>query len=643
MISIPPALARLHTTLKARLDTPVDLYQIPGRWVHPQNSLAVVQIHPHHWWLHTLERLLETPPQPLFRPETTGGEWSRYARVYNLFVRSLTAFDHDGDGQLGRPNRDGLNEAGSFMKSLCILPYIQSLGCNTVHLLPITAIGQDGNKGDAGSPYAIRNPYRLDELSAEPTLGLGAEAEFAAFVAAAHHLGLRVVTEFVFRTGSKDSDWVGEHPEWFYWIDADIPDRVAGSLDEEAYGMPIFSAAEIEQIEQDVADGQMDDLLPPHAGYRAMFLPPPQVADVRLAAGRWRATYPDGRAGRIPGAFADWPVNDPQPPWGDVTYLRLYDRPDFNYIAYNTLRMYDTRLAQTENIVVSLWEKIINIIPYFQTNFGIDGAMIDMGHALPMSLKQQMVAAARTRDPNFAFWDENFRVTQASRAEGYNAVIGSLPFILFQPEELRKLVMDIGRRGTPIPFFGALESHNTPRAASKPGGSDFIRYGAAIAACLPALPFIHNGVEFGETYPINTGLGFTKAEIAQLPSHTLPLFSARAFDWEHGDPDLAAWWQRTLQLREQFETLLSDPHPETQHLIVTDQPDVWAILRHDDAWSTKVALVCNSSHEAAHTTRIYMPTGREMLMDHYSGRYYRVEQEHITLTLEPLACVWLEL
>ena len=59
-------------------------------------------------------------------------------------------------------------------------------------------------------------------------LGLGAEAEFAGFVEAAHHLGLRVVLEFVFRTAAKDAVWASEHPEWFYWIRADVPDREAG-------------------------------------------------------------------------------------------------------------------------------------------------------------------------------------------------------------------------------------------------------------------------------------------------------------------------------------------------------------------------------------------------------------------------------
>ena len=36
----------------------------------------------------------------------------------------------------------------------------------------------------------------------------------------------------------------------------------------------------------------------------------------------------------------------------------MYDHPDFNYIAYNTLRMYDERLARPENAVGPPWDAI---------------------------------------------------------------------------------------------------------------------------------------------------------------------------------------------------------------------------------------------------------------------------------------------
>ena len=66
----------------------------------------------------------------------------------------------------------------------------------------------------------------------------------------------------------------------------------------------------------------------------------------------------------------------------------------------------------------------MGVIPHYQNEFGIDGVMMDMGHALPMALKQRVVQAARDINPDFAFWEENFLIEQQSVDEGYNAVLG---------------------------------------------------------------------------------------------------------------------------------------------------------------------------------------------------------------------------
>ena len=77
-----------------------------------------------------------------------------------MFVRTTAAFDHNGNGKLDLPlNERGFRETGTFLKAIAMLPYIKRLGATVIHLLPITSIGQDGNKGTLGSPYAIRNPY----------------------------------------------------------------------------------------------------------------------------------------------------------------------------------------------------------------------------------------------------------------------------------------------------------------------------------------------------------------------------------------------------------------------------------------------------------------------------------------------------
>jgi len=439
---------------------------IPGSQVETQRD--PVDVNPHEFFLETLLEI-ERRDRKGVAPGS-GGSWSRDAVVYNMFVRSSAAFDHNRNGKLDLPtNSGGWKETGSFLKATALLPYIQSLGANVVHLLPITSVGSDGNKGSLGSPYAIRNPYELDKNLGEPNLSLEIEDEFMAFVEAAHHLGIRVVVEFVFRTAAKDADWVKENPGWFYWIRESVKDRRPGITDGSGYGPPIFTPVELKKILQSAEAENYEHLIPPHQEYRDLFTPPPQPDAVTLRNGRYIATIRDQTTARIPGAFADWPPDDSQPPWGDVTFLRMYDHPDFNYIAYNTIRAYDARLARPENANRPLWEKISEIIPYYQKSFGIDGVMIDMGHALPMDLKKEMIRRARAIDPDFAFWDENFSVEEKSVKEGYNAVIGYQWSDQHKAEKFKNLLRRFSRGEYPLPFFATPESHNTPRAATRPG------------------------------------------------------------------------------------------------------------------------------------------------------------------------------
>jgi len=418
--------------LSQRLDeragsTPIP-YRIPSLWLPSTQGdpARVTEVNPYTFFRDAVRGILDVD-LPMRAGPAKGGKWTERAVVYNMFVRQTTAWDHDGDGSIGLEDlQGGFRETGTFLKAIAILPYLKRLGINTLHLLPVTLIGSDGNKGTLGSPYAIKNPFKLDPRLAEPWLGLDVEVEFSAFVEAAHRLGIRVLMEFVFRTAAKDSEWIGDHPDWFYWIDAEVRDRGAGADGNRGYGNPRFTAEELQLINTRVRRHDLASLPPPPMDYRLMFAEAP--TEPELIDGRFRGVSPDGRGVRIPGAFADWPPDDVQPPWDDVTYLKLYQHTAFNYIAYNTIRVYDSRLAQTDNENRGLWNTIGNIIPHYQHAFKIDGVMIDMGHALPKRLKQSIVDKARKNDKDFAFWEENFAISSRSVQEGYNAAVGNLVF-----------------------------------------------------------------------------------------------------------------------------------------------------------------------------------------------------------------------
>jgi pullulanase/glycogen debranching enzyme len=163
-------------------------YRVPGLWNSIEAGGEESTVDPYSYYFQIIDRIRGEKAYPRTR-KPTGGEWTRGAVVYNMFIRTTAAYDHDADGKLEMPvNAEGFRETGSFLKAIAMLPYIRGLGADTVHLLPITSIGHDGNKGTLGSPYAIRNPYELDENLAEPALGLDAKTEFKAFVEAAQRM-----------------------------------------------------------------------------------------------------------------------------------------------------------------------------------------------------------------------------------------------------------------------------------------------------------------------------------------------------------------------------------------------------------------------------------------------------------------------
>jgi starch synthase (maltosyl-transferring) len=611
-------------------------YRVPSLWSSKGGAPHAVRVQPYEYFLDVVRHSLQGEPPRRGKP--TGGEWTTNAVIYNMFVRTTTAFDHNDNGVLDIPiNSDGMRETGTFLKAMAMLPYIKRLGANTVHLLPITSIGHDGNKGTLGSPYAIRNPYEVDENLSEPQLGLDAKTEFKAFVEAAHRLGLRVVVEFVFRTAAKDGDWVKEHPEWFYWISDQVDVRHPQEVDEAKYGSPVFSRGELERIHADVREGRFGNLIPPHKVYRDFFTEPPRSENVTKEHGRYVGRLEDGRRVKIPGAFADWPPDDNQPPWGDVTYLRMYTHPEFNYIGYNTIRMYDTRLTQQEFINRPLWDRIVGIIPYYQQEFHIDGVMIDMGHALPMQLKSEMVSTARKNDPDFAFWDENFAITGQSRAEGYNAVFGYLWTDEHHEDRMRRFFQTLATEGFPIPYFATPENHNTPRAAARPGKIPYAKWAMVINAFLPGVPFLHSGFELGEEFPINTGLDFTHEDLARLPSEKLPLFSEYSYDWQNKS-EFTEFVSNVLRARETFADLVTDPTPKTFKVLEISNHNVLGFARLSGTTRRRLAVVGSVNYTSPETATLRLETEKKELVDVVSGENIPVKDGAVHLHCGPGQC-----
>ncbi|NTW52369.1 MAG: alpha-amylase [Chlorobiaceae bacterium] len=615
---------------------PSNQYAVPNLWHKGTTGISTVD--PVQYYSDIVKAILATEPSSDNRTGKSASEWSANATVYNLFVRFAAAFDHDRNGNIAtEPLPSGFRETGTLLKAIAMLPYIRRMGADTVYLLPLTSIGVVNRKGALGSPYAIRNPYVLDPMLAEPALGLSTEIQLKAFVEAAHLLGMRVVFEYVFRTASIDSDWVPEHPDWFYWLResyGDVP-----------YGPPGFSHDRLAEIYEKVDKHDLRNLPEPDEHYRHRFVAAPAMVVTNETGSSGHAE--DGTPCVIASAFSDWPPDDSQPPWTDVAYLKMHDDPRFNYIAYNTIRMYDQELDRPESKNTALWEEISGIIPWYQEQYGIDGAMIDMGHALPPALKAAIVVKAREGRPEFAFWDENFDPSPKLREEGFNAVFGSLPFVIQDVQYIKGLLNFLNKTGVAIPFFATGENHNTPRVChgleGRLAGRRRALFLFTLGAVLPAMPFIHAGMEICEWHPVNLGLNFTDEDRRRFPTESLPLFSAGACDWEdaNGLEPLCDDIGRILGIRSRYLDLVTCGRMGSIIQPYISDAALLTVMRKSGGKTLIFAGNSNFNDPVSGTMEFDQP---EMsLEDLLSGRPLVVKEHKIVLDFAPGQCYLFEL
>lgn len=437
--------------------------------------------------------------------------------IYSMFPRMFTAWGHSEKREI---------HPGTFLKAICRLPYLKSLGIDIIYLLPVFKYSGKYKKGEIGSPYAIKNVYKLDENLHDPLLGQYTdpvlEMEFKAFVEACHMLGIHVMVDFVFRTVSRDNELMVEHPDWFYWIDARYNET--------------FTTPEVDGIKRPMSlnDKSLSALYKSKGlkEYLAKFTGSPKELDPEkweIVVQKHRQTGENildcietGFGITTAPGFSDV-INDRQPPWTDVTYLRFYydvherakkyvkdDQPPYIMQDGVCLNLYRGECENKE-----LRDYISGVIPYYQGKYGIDGARIDMGHALSPELNKEIVAKAKASNLNFILWSEEFHPekAEAAREDGFHFISGFIWAIykeLEKPGFNKKLIADTLMRSA-IPITAALETPDTPRAALAHRDKRKLEQLMLLNCFIPnAIPFINNGMEVMEIQPMNLGLDNTE-------------------------------------------------------------------------------------------------------------------------------------
>ncbi|MCQ9210698.1 alpha-amylase family glycosyl hydrolase [Granulicatella seriolae] len=110
--------------------------------------------------------------------------------IYSIFIRNFSP-------------------EGTFKGVIPQLDRIKALGTDIIWFLPFYPIGEKNRKGQAGSPYAIKDYRAVDP-------NYGTMEDFKNLCNEIHKRGMKVMIDIVYNHTSPDSVLVETHPEWFF-------------------------------------------------------------------------------------------------------------------------------------------------------------------------------------------------------------------------------------------------------------------------------------------------------------------------------------------------------------------------------------------------------------------------------------------
>ncbi|MGQ9855625.1 MAG: alpha-amylase family glycosyl hydrolase [Fervidobacterium sp.] len=570
-------LKELSKYLKRKI-TGKTLYAIPSHWVISNYSGKLSMkdgryfVDPYEYYAAVIDSILENDNGLDYSKSLAqiNGEkdasWIRKAKMYGALPRATVAYNHKGFGAFEPEDIFGYKESGTFLKMIGLLPYLKELGINVLYMLPISKMSDVFKKGEIGSPYAVKNPIELDESYADPLLeGIKLEEQFKALVQAAHMLGIRVVLDFIPRTAARDSDLIKTHPDWFYWIKIEeVANYKPPHIPELPFKIPDPEDLEIIYSSEEVKEHLKKFTLSPDK------LDSEKWEKVKKMEGDILSNIAKEFGIITPPGFSDW-VNDPQPTWDDVTFFRLYlDHPEASqkyvskdqppYVLFDVIKSSKFPGKKPNK---RLWEYIANIVPTYQKKFGIDGARIDMGHALPSELQDMIISAAKEIDPAFGFIAEELEMKNDKKAksEGYDCILGNSWYASARPSEFYRFVEEIVPN-LEVPYIASCETPDTPRVVARENGNKLKYLAPALLYLSPnSIPYINSGQEIEEIQPMNLGLDNTIYGKTVLPPDDqfygkLAFFDYYAMHWDKASKDMYNYLKWLLSLREEIEKVM---------------------------------------------------------------------------------------
>ncbi|MDD2716199.1 MAG: hypothetical protein PHW04_09910 [Candidatus Wallbacteria bacterium] len=426
-------------------------------------------------------------------------------KLIQLFLQHFTSYDEI---------------PGTLLRTISILPLFSSCGFNSIMLLPHFLRSEKFKKGDRGSPYSVKDYYTIDPLMNELS-DFSTDNLFAAFVEASHRLGIQVFLDMVPRTAARDSFWILEDPDWFYWVKPEHCDRLIELLQTEIDGIPPLAT-----LTREYGKMMVENL--PVTEIAHLFSHSPK----HLYPERWENFKKHNLKNHdfldelerefhliTPPCTSDC-ANDSQPPWLDVTPLRLYQDydPDFyEVLGRNFLEksapFFIQPVLKASNFKGSipmrdLWQKIAGVCGYYADKFQLDGVRGDMFHALPGELIELITKAVpedfvlimenlNNKDGDELSVRHNFGFYSGNLFSVVNETAENMEYFLNETAEFKTSILAMPVIGDSPPLFSR--------------GSELAKFQITQSAFIPNSAFgLTADTLLENDLPLNFGLGFSK-------------------------------------------------------------------------------------------------------------------------------------
>lgn len=443
-------------------------YTIPQSWNtfgYSQGTLlrnGEMIVNPYAYSCFGLEKIMEEIKQNPSEatPLRKDGSWLKKQVLYFGDICTMGSWDHDRDDTIDKENLYNLNDQGTFLKAILLLPLLKRAGITSIVMPNIIATQTTKEAHDYADFHAVYDTSKLDQHYFDPLVSdCTLEEQFQAFIDAAHGLGISILLGIAPALMARDNAFVAQHPEWFYWI--------------QKKNLATYATPYVEGLPKNCeASEKVCQILYASESGKAhinAFVPTPKITkekDLKTIETQLEITTAPMISDQI---------NASLPSQRDLTMVRFYEdgtifsETDIPCLLQDQVRM---DMYPGNTIMESLWTHLISAYQAWMDTYAIDGFYLMSPYMLPNDFIKKLVTTLRKQKSDVAFLVEhtNMYDTQNLETLGIDAITGSSAYTIHDVMAHQYHNFTYSLRQFTLPLCGASEFLDTPRIVQYEGG-----------------------------------------------------------------------------------------------------------------------------------------------------------------------------